>query len=1487
MASPINIPSRIKSIYIELDGYNFNHSPSSDNKYFVGRKEAEARLKNLLLHSGDCPGGAYLVTGYRGMGKTTLVERVIASVNKEAKDSDTPDIYDKINISLSQDDIKDIDVLKFIASQLCNAWMKWLSKIQANANYKFMEFKLRTQLDDIGTKLEGLSNSLNSIVKFSTKFKKTVDLQSVNKREIIRPESLPKEVEKELILILESIDSIRKRIRLKSLELTIPYFIFVVDELDKIEPSYFYDMDYSLKDVPTQEKLDNIFGINKVRRRQEVIARLLANLKSFLNTAKAKFIFIGGREMYDAALADIADRDSFYSSIFHDIIYVNSFFKDKISASRSGLTRATEAFLCKVIIPEKYAKKYMEAKHTELKSDEIYNLTTCFHYLIDLSVGNFYFHNAFQQLKNSKEHKKEEQIKKEQSLYKALFFLQNLVLYLTFRSNGTPKKLVSLLESFIIELSEEQITKAEDKEDIVIKTNSTSNRRLFLKFGYTQQYEIGLTSNIYRPYVIIHSRYLKSLGDKLLYSTAYIIDYLFKYHPHAFSWRNLELIPEIILINKDPNLRYFLSDILKFLTGMYIRETTNSMFEYTFYSKQANEIKLLSKISETASAAFNFTLDESLQIIRYYRRRLDELIKAHPNFNEEYIHSVGFVQSILGDLYYFDKEYDEAIIYYTDSVQFLRKLAQQDPKRLTKHQCVLYVRNKLLLGLCLEKIRAHDSAYSIYRGLILNVPLLLDAVMLNPSNNELLTTSFNDEWDKPIRRMQLFIKPHIALLDLIEKQRMNGITYANLSRNFREVYEFLVDDKAMSPNAEITIGKGVSLAASTKKRDGVRVSTLMADYYSNVGSLLFFKNRNFPELYTQLMALFFTEPDKHLFEFIKKHKSGHSYLPSISALAYYLIGINELVKPYEKPLEMIRDTYPKDEQPDLLISKFFSQNNAISKALFLLLPECGGIISNQALINLGNLFSRIGDAILSSVSDKSTQNNPLTRDVWDIYTCSSNERKNLLSNIYIFLENAEVFEKLDNMCTIGNALVMYRIAGMFYLTAGKMYSYAFQYKKFLFSVKDYLLGLKELPEKGIGNIANINEANNTFRVLCEDIESVAVKIFRANTAISDVSNRPQILKYREIFRDATFGADREETRKIYMNLSTSGDIRETIVLAEEIKLKLSALLKIHPESPPKSHLSPYDVISNRFSRVNELRYHSDVNYYELKLKGIDTVLMSSLLYDLSSVLAPQKNTPNEIYSMIISKIKDTIDKGNATISLNDIFNDDQNFYSKKIKSIEAEISKRLPKIDTNKDIEQELERVLPELFDLHNWIQKKEINDDWLEKLICDSVFSLFEVIRTLNLYGANYISNFSFLANVHYKLANWCQISLNYDILMEQVSNDGNRSKIRDLLKQTLSEEDIHYLEPNYHNELAIQHYNSAIQTHSGGKTFKQFNQFMSFLEDDFNDNLTLFSAAAERFRINTGLVDKKIRDLREKINFSNVYDYKNYVEPNWSEDL
>ena len=117
------LDSKIKSIYIELPDYTFNHSANSDNyDYYIGRQRAFDRLKMLLQNTRTCESGTYLVAGYRGMGKTSLVHRAIKAIKEK-------DNYLQVNISLSQDDIRDFDVLKLMASQLTLEWLKiWLPK---------------------------------------------------------------------------------------------------------------------------------------------------------------------------------------------------------------------------------------------------------------------------------------------------------------------------------------------------------------------------------------------------------------------------------------------------------------------------------------------------------------------------------------------------------------------------------------------------------------------------------------------------------------------------------------------------------------------------------------------------------------------------------------------------------------------------------------------------------------------------------------------------------------------------------------------------------------------------------------------------------------------------------------------------------------------------------------------------------------------------------------------------------------------------------------------------------------------------------------------------------------------------------------------------------------------------------------------------------------------------------------------------------------
>lgn len=1368
-----NPQSRIKDIFIELPEYKFSHQAGQTNDRYVGRKAVQDRLK-MLLSKSDCPSGAYLITGYRGMGKTSLIEKVITDLNSQ--NSSKVKLYEKLDISLSQDDVEDMDVLRLMARQLFNIWEKVCKRkfdTDINDSFSYILRRLNSLLDCMNYAImRDLTDKTTERISYSEPQSDENKAETARSLILSRSAFKPKEIEKELITILNEIDELREK--MKANKIIIPIFIFVVDELDKIEPNFLFDKDLK-ETVETKHA-------KKPKSRTLLVNHLLANLKHFLNTAKAKFIFIGGREMYDAGLADIADRESFYSSIFHDIIYVRSFFKDKIT-TRSGITQLTEGYLCKLILPT----------IPNADSDDVYNLKTVFEYFMSSIPEDI-----------KADEKAFEERRKE--IYKVIMLLQNFVLFLTYRSNGTPKKLVSLIEFYMVWETDSYVSELKKSNTAFHKgylTDKPDEKRLYLKFTYNKQYEIGLTSNLYRPYAIVNSRSLKPLGDKLLYSTAFLIDYILKFHQNAFSWRNLELIPEIILVNKDPNLRQYLEDLLNTLSGMYIRETVNSIFQYKFFTKATHEIRLLSKILEPASAAFNFTLDESEHIKGYYRRQLLDLQSTNTNHHKEFIYSVAFIQSILGDLHFFDGEYDKAISYHTDALQVLRQKIQSKKGDVTKHQVVFYVKQKLLLGLCFEKIRSYDSAYAVYRSLILNVPVILDRVTFKSK-----IKSSTDEWDKPIRRLQLFIRPHIALLDLIEKQRMDGITYANLLRNFREVHDFLIEKKERKKNLNI----GFKMPKKLKQQDGVRNHTLLADYYSNVGSMLFFKNRNFPELYKILKKEDAGKPYtsfEQMSDFIQTHKDMtiqknekevSYYNPSLSAYTYYRLALKELLAIHAKDLKKLQKRYAKNKSQEII------ENPFIQAALLLTASE-DGLLNTMVLFNFGNLLTKISDVLMSSMPLNETKK-PISAEILNLFGGESLNEIRYASNV-----DTKVVDKLitkindyvksdKDYFTHDFVLLINRLAGLFYRRSGRFYSYAFQYKKFLYILKDSICLF--IDKQDFGKQGDPKAAVDAE--LVKDVaEKTALRIFQINTWIQNVANRLQILKYREIF-DGGILLENEETKAIYLNLTTSPEIRETIAVVEELKLGLIRQANSKTKPDFINIVSPNDSISSRFARVIELRFQTDINMYRLECLFV------------ADDLERWKKPYEELNESEIKSIRDKI-------------------------------------IDN-----------------------QKVIHD-----CICDSIFALFEVTKTLHLYGESYVVSHSYLASNHRKLAGWCQMYENYQILIEpnKVSIATAKPEVEQIhktMEKLLGKHDMIFIEPFYQYEQAINHLYSAIQTHNGGRAYRSLNKNMSFSEDDFNDNLTNFSAASERFRINSGIIHGQINKLKEKLALSKVYIYKRY---------
>ncbi len=1398
------------------------------------------------------------------------------------------EFYKKFEINLSQDSLLEEEILKRITKEMLLFWVSkkkefslpvfdrkvyypWqflLSILKINKNEGASSYEsvlhqllsLSQRISGQVTSLKelnlnpGLSISVSSLLKSITipfgKF--------TNKNQVAYPIASPKEIEDELIEIFKQIDLLRYKEHKGQTHhqktphnLPIPRFLFIIDELDKIEPHSSSNLEERESSNPSLDLGFNAPGNSKFRQRQEAVASLLGNLKGFLNVVRAKFFFIAGREMFDADLADIADRDSFYSSIFNDVIYVNSFFKDKVNI-RAGISQMTEAYLCKIIMADLQLNGGLEDKSYSLKH---------------LAERIAFSEQPFLTLQKDKVQVDGLNKIREFQRFKIIYLLQNYIIYLIYRSNGAPKKLASLTEKIILDLPLQTRTDLSDKqkrekkeafckENLVLlqhhyqDSKEELNREwgAFIRFRFDFQHEIGLTANLYRPYLIINSRHIKSLGDKLLFSSAFIIDHIMKFHSFGFSWRNLELIPEVILVNKEPNLRRFIEEIIRFLSSTYIRSTVSGIFQYRFYSRVSRELTYLSKTSAIASAAFNFTLDESLQIKRHYKKKLIELRNKHKDYqpihgDNQFLHSLCFVQTILGDLYYYDKEYDEALLYYTESIQALRLPNAIKDQLLTRHQFLLWLRNKLKLGLTLEKMRAFDSAFSYYRTLMLDTSLYLKKLFpgLRKTDYQASDVMASDDH----RTIQMVSMPFVAHLGIIEKARSDGITYFNLKQNAQELISIIFPEKQISHISPKIRG------------DEYRRHLLLADYYNNVGSLLFYKNCQFPKLYkedeyklgslnekirTQVEAV---QEVKRSIDYSEKYI--YDFQPSLAAFNYYWEALHQLLVCHkERIIERLKPRLENTRQNKIPLTLQNEPLSYLALATAYLFPECSDLINTHRFHYIANVISKIGDTLLACLDEDN-----FVFPEWNInsikITTHDKTRPELYENI---LDLMNLFHKMvkgqEKIFSVKSIILTYQLAGALYLRAGRNYSYAFQIKKTLYLIKDLLNASKNDKGSNVERIKKFLAPNSTTSSnIFITIEDMAVSIFHSSTWNYEVSNRPQILKYRKILNIL----DRDTHRDIiYNNINNGMDIREAIFIAESIKMKLSTIerLDVRANAFGKSYdflLSPYNSISNRYSRILELKYRSEWCYYILTeiLQG-GWLLNHSFENDSFKI---KKNS--SLYYVFVEFIA---------------MGEKKSFH----------ISKKL--------ISSRMKQHFPYLLES----AEGEINcyQDILSFLIKEAIFCLRELIKMVRLFEPAYVIGFSYLAEGHRRMGAWSRAYNNHMYFLQSMEHEANykgKDEIFDKeLDTMIGQNALAYLEANNHYELAQQSYYQTIQMHTEGRAYKAHVLNLYCLEDDYNENLTHFNIAAERLRVNTGDIRRKITKLKKNTDHSRLYQYDSY---------
>lgn len=581
-----------------------------------------------------------------------------------------------------------------------------------------------------------------------------------------------REIEQELQDAINTINRIK----------TCPYFykaqfIIIFDELDKISFSENRSQNNDSIDAPEFDTSLDVFSepMGYEKRKKDVL-NLLANMKYFINTVYAKCVFISGHELYDASLADLSDREFAISSIFNGVINVNSFLTPE--RGQSEVTSMTELYVSTMLLPEDYLieKIIKNIADNGIVKNEIPSLRWYNEYLIENLIktypnenDNFY-------------------IEREEEIKSLIEFLNHFITYLAHICNGSPKKISTYFEKHI--QTEFNILQANEWNDILVfgyPIEKKVEEQCVLWFTPDDQRFINFMYYIASPIMRCITNEVSHYGDKLLVTSSFIIDQIYKYHDKGFSWRNLEQMPELLNANKNPELRDSMTSMMDFLLQTHITCISAGVNQFKFHKQIAEEIKYISMISEEAAAIFNFTLNESITVKKYNTKLLEyylNLSQKAPN-KKAYNKVLERLHENLGDIYYMDEDYYCAIHEYRNSLRYI-------DSDISANNIINYLKCSMKIGMSYEYRRTYENAYMTY-GEIINKLIHLR----NIDENSFGLNCMYD-WTNDWRIKQPILTDYISWNKKIGKKTASSCDFIKESTLKENIRDYIPSDTIIS-----------------------------------------------------------------------------------------------------------------------------------------------------------------------------------------------------------------------------------------------------------------------------------------------------------------------------------------------------------------------------------------------------------------------------------------------------------------------------------------------------------------------------------------------------------------------------------------------------------------------------------------------------------------------------------------------------------------
>lgn len=596
-----------------------------------------------------------------------------------------------------------------------------------------------------------------------------------------------RDIEAELIDIINTINS------LACLPHNRVQFIIVLDELDKIEQQEEIkdDDDKDILTPPEFTTTVNGFSNNATNNeRKNVVLHILGNMKLFLTTANAKFIFISGREMFDAYLADASDREYAISSIFSGVINVNSFlYPDR---EQSDVGSLTEQYLAEILIPEDYLwqQTLNNAIDNKVLKREAASLRWYTQYLTELV--------------DQENLDREERRQRIMEIRHIVTFLHDFIAYLSHVSKGAPKKIVLHLDEYV--RRRKDCVKLYDWDDHMEYGKSYYSERKYnvkkpkgvqqdyvLYFTPQDQQKIGFISYLTAPLKNVLINSVSNYNDKLLIEASFLIDHLFKFHGRGFSWRNIEQTPELLDVSKTSDLGDFITSIMEFMQQQHLSPIMVGLYKYKFRKRISEEIAYISRISDEAAALFNFTLNESKPTRQYNIRLLNYYMKLNAQVGSSdkkgvYYDVMSRIHATLADLYFLEENYARALQEYRNSISLLDQL-KDDKGQESPTTTITRLRNTLKMALTCEYSKNYETAYAIYCNLV--AAMITVREVDERTLGLALVNTWTDDWRI---KQPMIVDPNIHKKDCCEKI-INEINPNNKQNIYQhQVYDLMWKD---------------------------------------------------------------------------------------------------------------------------------------------------------------------------------------------------------------------------------------------------------------------------------------------------------------------------------------------------------------------------------------------------------------------------------------------------------------------------------------------------------------------------------------------------------------------------------------------------------------------------------------------------------------------------------------------------------------------